>query len=82
MRDNYNRPQMRGYWDAPKSKDDSRYEILFIISPCSFVRSSFGSFVLSFVRLLACWFLRWFVRSFVRSLACSLVPVYHMHFQV
>ena len=26
MRDNYNRPQMRGYWDAPKSKDDSRYE--------------------------------------------------------
>ena len=23
MRD-YNRPQMRGYWDAPKSKDDSR----------------------------------------------------------
>lgn len=25
MRDNYNRPQMRGYWDAPKSKDDSRF---------------------------------------------------------
>lgn len=24
MRD-YNRPQMRGYWDAPKSKDDSRF---------------------------------------------------------
>ena len=23
MRD-YNRPQIRGYWDAPKSKDDSR----------------------------------------------------------
>ena len=23
MRD-YNRPQMRGYWDAPKSKDDAR----------------------------------------------------------
>ncbi|XP_066019327.1 protein virilizer homolog isoform X2 [Pocillopora verrucosa] len=25
MRNNYNRPQMRGYWDAPKSKDDSRF---------------------------------------------------------
>ncbi|CAH3176041.1 unnamed protein product [Porites evermanni] len=24
MRD-YNRPQMRGYWDAPKSKDDARF---------------------------------------------------------
>jgi len=24
MRENYNRPQLRGYWDAPKSKDDSR----------------------------------------------------------
>lgn len=26
MRNNYNRPQMRGYWDAPKSKDDSRLD--------------------------------------------------------
>lgn len=25
MRDNYNRPQMRGYWDAPKSKEESRF---------------------------------------------------------
>lgn len=25
IRDNYSRPQMRGYWDAPKSKDDSRF---------------------------------------------------------
>ena len=26
LRDNYGRPtQMRGYWDAPKSKDDSRW---------------------------------------------------------
>jgi len=65
MRENYNRPQMRGYWDAPKSKDDSRYEMLFLISICSFVLS----FVRSFTRSLAYSlvpFARSFVRSFVR----------------
>jgi len=39
MRENYNRPQMRGYWDAPKSKDDSRYGMLFLISARSLARS-------------------------------------------
>ena len=38
MRDNYNRSQMRGYWDAPKSKEESRYEMLYLISACSLVQ--------------------------------------------
>ena len=46
MRENYNRPQMRGYWDAPKSKDDSRCAMLFLISACLLARS----FVWPFVR--------------------------------
>lgn len=54
MRDNYNRPQMRGYWDAPKSKEESRYEMLYLISACSLIRS----FVCSLVQIktLCCLF--------------------------
>ena len=61
MRDNYNRPQMRGYWDAPKSKEESRYETLFLTSACSLTRS--------FARSTTCLFLCSFGRSFSRSLA-------------
>ena len=40
MRENYNRPQLRGYWDAPKSKDDSRYAtfcLLFCVDCLSLI---------------------------------------------
>lgn len=63
MRENYNRPQMRGYWDAPKSKDDSRYEMLFLYP---FARLFLPSFVRSFLCSLARSLTRSFVRLFVR----------------
>ena len=41
MRENYNRPQIRGYWDAPKSKDDSRWET-FRLLVCKFTKLFFN----------------------------------------